>query len=192
LFLVQSIILTISLLLFFDILQTDIFLKDSNTFSLSLRLILYLPFLFFLNRFLLKKAIIKKNIYSVLILLSLCIILDGLGEILGWYNLARIIFSIQYDDILHFLCPIFLTISLCILFDSLLKVKTLVYILSLTSLSFLICIWEIYEYWSDYLFKTKLIGDLHDTILDMTLGIAGGIVAIFLFKMIRKFDYSLH
>lgn len=186
LFFIQIIILIISVLLLLNILHTNTFFITANTFSLSLRLIVYIPFLIILYRFLLKKAVSKENRYSILILLLFPIILDALGEILGWYYLDRIILDIQYDDILHFLSPIFLTISLSILFNSLLKIKTFTNILTLTSLSFLICIWEIYEYWNDYFFKTTMSPNLHDTILDMTLGIIGGVFAILFLKVNKK------
>ncbi len=92
---------------------------------------------------------------------------------------------IQYDDILHFFLPMILTISLNIMFLDFLKKKNLSNILSITTLSFLISIWEIYEYWSDRILKTTMFGDIHDTILDMTLGIFGGIIAIILLRIFK-------
>jgi hypothetical protein len=185
-FLTQIIILSITLLLLLDIVNIDVFFINEKTLSFTIRSSLFLLFQMFLYKFLLKKGLKPKNIYRVLILISFCIVLDGLGNILGWYDIKSILGPIQYDDILHFILPLVLTFSLSILFSFFLKIKNLTYILSLTTLSFLICIWEIYEYWSDYFFQTTMVGDLHDTILDMTLGIAGGVLAILLLIVFRK------
>lgn len=74
-----------------------------------------------------------------------------------------------------------------IVFIKILKKENLSNILSLSTLSFLICIWEIYEYCSDKIFNTTMLGDIHDTMLDMTLGICGGILALILLKVSKQF-----
>lgn len=128
----------------------------------------------------------EKKIFTILTLISLAVIFDGLGNIFGWYEMGGILGKIQYDDIMHLFLPLMLTLSLNILFRSILKKNSLSNILSITSLSFLICIWEIYEYWSDVLFHTTMLGDIHDTLLDMTLGILGGILALLLIRRFLK------
>jgi len=185
LFLIQLVILAISILLLLNIFNTSYLFKDSNTSSLILRIILYLFFQLVGKIVLERKGFEQKRIYSILALISISIILDELGYIFGWYEMGGILGIIQYDDILHFFLPMILTISLNIMFLDFLKKKNLSNILSITTLSFLISIWEIYEYWSDRILKTTMFGDIHDTILDMTLGIFGGIIAIILLRIFK-------
>lgn len=185
LYLIQLVILAISILLLLNIFNTSYLFKDSNTSSLILRIILYLFFQLVFKIVLERKGFEQKRIYSILALISISIILDGLGYIFGWYEMGGILGIIQYDDILHFFLPMILTISLNIMFLDFLKKKNLSNILSITTLSFLISIWEIYEYWSDRILKTTMFGDIHDTILDMTLGIFGGIIAIILLRIFK-------
>jgi len=138
----------------------------------------------------LEKMSFKPNeIFTILILTSIAVIFDAFGNIFGWYEMGTIIGKIEYDDILHLILPLLLTFSIKIFLKKLLKYDTLSYIFSLATISFLICIWEIYEYWSDILFHTTMLGDIHDTILDMSLGISGGILALILhrlFKVVNK------
>lgn len=174
----QLIIIGISILLLLNLFNTEIFIRNSNSSSLIFRILLFLLLQYLFKIIFEKRKLEEKKIFTILILISFAVILDGLGNIFGWYEMGGIIGEIQYDDIMHLFLPLMLTFCLNILFRSILKKNSLSNILSITSLSFLICIWEIYEYWSDVLFHTTMLGDIHDTLLDMTLGILGGILAL--------------
>jgi len=174
----QLIIICISILLLLNLFNTEIFIRNSNSSSLIFRILLFLLLQYLFKIIFEKRKLEEKKIFTILILISFAVILDGLGNIFGWYEMGAIIGEIQYDDIMHLFLPLMLTLSLNILFRSILNKSSLSNILSITSLSFLICIWEIYEYWSDVLFHTTMLGDIHDTLLDMTLGILGGILAL--------------
>lgn len=174
----QLIIIGISILLLLNLFNTEIFIRNSNSSSLIFRILLFLLLQYLFKIIFEKRKLEEKKIFTILILISFAVILDGLGNIFGWYEMGGIIGEIQYDDIMHLFLPLMLTFCLNILFRSILKKNSLSNILSITSLSFLICIWEIYEYWSDVIFHTTMLGDIHDTLLDMTLGILGGILAL--------------
>ena len=182
----QLIIIGISILLLLNLFNTEIFVRNSNSSSLIFRILLFLLLQYLFKTVFKKRGLEEKKIFTILTLISLAVIFDGLGNIFGWYEMGGIFGKIQYDDIMHLFLPLMLTLSLNILFRSILKKNSLSNILSITSLSFLICIWEIYEYWSDVLFHTTMLGDIHDTLLDMTLGILGGILALLLIRRFLK------
>ena len=173
-----QLIIGISILLLLNLFNTEIFVRNSNSSSLIFRILLFLLLQYLFKTVFKKRGLEEKKIFTILTLISLAVIFDGLGNIFGWYEMGGILGKIQYDDIMHLFLPLMLTFCLNILFRSILKKNSLSNILSITSLSFLICIWEIYEYWSDVLFHTTMLGDIHDTLLDMTLGILGGILAL--------------
>ena len=182
----QLIIIGISILLLLNLFNTEIFVRNSNSSSLIFRILLFFLLQYLFKTVFKKRGLEEKKIFTILTLISLAVIFDGLGNIFGWYEMGGILGKIQYDDIMHLFLPLMLTLSLNILFRSILKKNSLSNILSITSLSFLICIWEIYEYWSDVLFHTTMLGDIHDTLLDMTLGILGGILALLLIRRFLK------
>ena len=182
----QLIIIGISILLLLNLFNTEIFVRNSNSSSLIFRILLFLLLQYLFKTVFKKRGLEEKKIFTILTLISLAVIFDGLGNIFAWYEMGGILGKIQYDDIMHLFLPLMLTLSLNILFRSILKKNSLSNILSITSLSILICIWEIYEYWSDVLFHTTMLGDIHDTLLDMTLGILGGILALLLIRRFLK------
>ena len=136
--------------------------------------------------FLFKKRKYHKDMYRTvaLSLLSFVPFLDTLGNFYGWYDIDNILKIFWYDDIIHFLNPIFVSLSLYIYISKIKKLERkmslfLSVILSLTLSS----LWEIYEYWSDTLINTDMVkGGLDDTMQDLTFGLLG--VSVFALFMI--------
>lgn len=188
---VQIAIVLISIYLLLGIFDTGILIKDVNTGSLIVRILIFLLFQLFCYIVLEKKNFKSNEIFSILILISVAVIFDAFGNIFGWYEMGTIIAKIEYDDILHFFLPLLLTLAINIFSKRSIKNLFVSYILSLTTISFFICIWEIYEYWSDVIFHTTMLGDIHDTILDMSLGISGGILALILHILFKGVQNEL-
>lgn len=187
---IQTAIVFISLSLFLGIFNTGILFQDVNTSSMIVRILIFL-FLQLICYKVLEEMNFKPNeIFTILILISISVISDAFGNIFGWYEMGTIIGKVEYDDILHFLLPLLLTFSIEIFLTKHFKKELISYVFSIATISFLICIWEIYEYWSDIIFHTTMLGDIHDTILDMTLGISGGILALILHILFKKFKVS--
>lgn len=187
---IQTAIVFISLSLFLGIFNTGILFQDVNTSSMIVRILIFL-FLQLISYKVLEEMNFKPNeIFTILILISISVISDAFGNIFGWYEMGTIIGKVEYDDILHFLLPLLLTFSIEIFLTKHFKKELISYVFSIATISFLICIWEIYEYWSDIIFHTTMLGDIHDTILDMTLGISGGILALILHILFKKFKVS--
>jgi uncharacterized membrane protein YjdF len=118
----------------------------------------------------------------------LVLVLSAYAAILGEYftlNLYSIIF--QYDKVLHFLVPMALTLAF---YEKLKreKVKKMTFELSLFAAVGLEAIWEIIEYFIDFILNERMQGvfdtffhpmvpGLQDTIFDMGAGLLGGLAA---------------
>lgn len=144
--------------------------------------------------FFFKRKEYYKDIYRTvsISLLSSVFFLDTLGNFYGWYDINSILKVFWYDDITHFLNPIFISLSLYIYLSKIKKIEEKISFLLSILISFsLSTLWEIYEYWSDRLINTDMIkGGLEDTIQDLTLGLLGivlfAVVMIICLKRKRK------
>ncbi|NLZ24190.1 DUF2238 domain-containing protein [Candidatus Dojkabacteria bacterium] len=125
----------------------------------------------------------KKDILKTEILFSFSLppFLDTLGNFCGWYDINNILKFLWYDDIVHFLVPIFISFGFYRYFQRIKRLSMkLSLLLSATLTLTLSSLWEIYEYWSDRLTGTEMVkGGLDDTILDLSMGLLG----VFLFSL---------
>ena len=97
----QLIIICISILLLLNLFNTEIFIRNSNSSSLIFRILLFLLLQYLFKIIFEKRKLEEKKIFTILILISFAVILDGLGNIFGWYEMGAIIGEIQYDDTMH-------------------------------------------------------------------------------------------
>lgn len=121
--------------------------------------------------------------------LSLPFFLDTLGNFGGWYDINNILRFFWYDDIIHFLNPMFISFSMYIYFQKIKQLnKRISLLLSVTLSLSLSTIWEVYEYWSDTLTNTDMIkGGLDDTMLDLSMGFLGvSLFSLYIFFVKRK------
>ena len=167
------------LLLVSTVLKDDFVISDmTNRFS---RIVLFtVIFLIFFFIFLKKELFKKKNYVLILLLLSFTVYIDSVGN---YFNLYK---GTNFDDWVHFLNPLVISICIFIYFFRIKSLKRNISILLGSSISLsLIAIWEIYEYWSDILLDTHLVIGLEDTSTDLTYGLFGVVVSlifILLFK----------
>ncbi|MBX4211674.1 MAG: hypothetical protein KW806_02690 [Candidatus Yanofskybacteria bacterium] len=145
--------------------------------ALLFAVIIFLPQIFFRTSGQHKDFQIKKNvILNLQVILAVCFLLAGLGE-LGLWKLY--LYGFEYDKFVHFLVPMMLTISGShLLFhwwglkrkNAVLVTALLVFIGSLA--------WEALEFYSDRIFGTQLFGVYGqnlsgDTIWDVVFDILG-------------------
>lgn len=131
-----------------------------------------------------------KEINRVLIvfLLSCIFFLDTLGNFWGWYDVNGIFAILWFDDFVHFVVPILMSIGI---FRYLFNIKQYSKGISLvlaSTISFGITgLWEIYEYWSDRVVKTEMLkGGIDDTMIDLSAGLLGILVFYFVFSLLLK------
>jgi hypothetical protein len=180
----QFLLLVISTALYLGI-QSDLFVTDVNTGSLVFRLVVFILFQIFLYVWL-KKRIEEKRLFNILSLLSFVVVLDGVGNIFGLYDIPNILYGVQYDDILHFVIPGIMGFVGYLMFTDVKETKNIPLVLSFLIVCSLISIWEIYEYWSDVIFQTTMVPGLSDTILDMTLGVGGCLLVLLGIKVFKR------
>jgi len=127
--------------------------------------------------FLFKRKEYYKDTYRTvaLSLLSPIFFLDTLGNFYGWYDISSILKVFWYDDITHFLNPIFVSLSLYVYLSKIKKIEEEISLFLSILISFsLSTLWEIYEYWSDRFINTDMVkGGLDDTMQDLTSGLFG-------------------
>lgn len=136
-----------------------------------------------------KEALIKFQFY-----IALALILNGLGS-LGLFQLYR--YGLPYDKMLHFIIPLMATIWLtnfiCAWWDWEFKkaIVTAAILIMIGGIS-----WEILEYLSDLLLKTKSFGIYgeyinKDTIMDVLFNAAGIITGVIIL-LNRKITTLVH
>ena len=135
-----------------------------------------------------KKYYKDLNLVLIVFLLNVIFFLDTLGNFWGWYDVNGIFAILWYDDLVHFVAPLLTSIGI---FRSLVNIKQYSKGISLvlaSSISFGITVlWEIYEYWSDRLFSTRMLkGGIDDTMIDLSVGLLGIFVFYFVFGLLLK------
>ncbi|NMC08825.1 hypothetical protein GYA44_00655 [Candidatus Microgenomates bacterium] len=147
-----------------------------------------LTFTFLLLLSLKKKFYLDKNRSFILFLLTTILFFDTLGNFFGWFDVNGILRFLWFDDVIHFFSPILVSLS-CIWY--LYVVEKNEKYLSLVTASCvaltLSSIWEIYEYWSDRVYKTEMLkGGIEDTMSDMTAGLLGVIFFSICFCIVTR------
>jgi len=135
-----------------------------------------------------RKYYLEINRVVIAFLLSLIFLLDTLGNFWGWYDIDGIFVILWFDDFVHFVVPILISIGI---FRYLFNIKQDSRGISLglaSTISFSItALWEIYEYWSDRLFYTQMLkGGIDDTMIDLSVGFLGILVFYFVFGLLLK------
>lgn len=130
------------------------------------------------------------GIEVILFLGSLSILSDALGNLFGFYAINEYYGVWWYDKFVHFINPMLLTIGIFFFLSKIVWKSAEKRILILLSLTLMISIgsfWEIYEFFSDMLIGTSMVGGVEDSIGDLVWNSAGTIVGgivICLFKYI--------
>ena len=137
--------------------------------------------------------IIKRKYYDdfdwlfILFLLSAPFFLDTIGNFWALYDVNGIFGVFWYDDILHFIIPILISISF---FHYLYKMrgytKRLSILVSSTISLSLSTVWEIYEYSSDVLLGTDMVKGIADTMSDLSYALLGVCVFYVLFCIVIR------
>ena len=135
-----------------------------------------------------KKYYLEINRGVIVFLLSCIFFLDTLGNFWGWYDIDGIFAILWFDDFVHFVVPILISIGI---FRYLFNIKQYTKGVSLvlaSTISFGITgLWEIYEYWSDRVFDTEMLkGGIDDTMIDLSAGLLGILVFYLLFSLLIK------
>ena len=127
------------------------------------------------------------NKVLILFLLTISLLLDTVGNFWGLYDVEGILGVFWYDDVLHFIIPILIAISvLRYLYNIKGYSKRGSLILSSTISLSLSMLWEIYEYWCDELFGTEMVRGLADTMSDLTFAFLGVCLFYILFSIVLK------
>lgn len=178
-------------LMSFGLIPTDWYcfhnyLRRTGEFRLGMSLVPFITFalLSIINRF--KPWLTKKTILLVIFWLFLSVTLDALGNIFGWYGINESYGIIWYDNLTHTMGGINATSIMFIVWSDLVKKQRIKIPLRYkTALAFFSAFtigvfFEVYEYYSDVLIKTNMVGGVDDIITDIVYNTLGGAIAIFL------------
>jgi len=137
---------------------------------------------------------VKKKYYKdlnrvlIVFLLNVIFFLDTLGNFWGWYDINGIFAVLWFDDFVHFVAPLLISIGIFRYFFTIKQYSKGISLVLASSISFGITVlWEIYEYWSDRLFSTQMLkGGIDDTMIDLSVGLLGIFVFYFVFGLLLK------
>jgi len=131
-----------------------------------------------------------KDLNRVLIvfLLNVIFFLDTLGNFWGWYDINGIFAVLWFDDFVHFVAPLLISIGIFRYFFTIKQYSKGISLVLASSISFgITALWEIYEYWSDRLFSTQMLkGGIDDTMIDLSVGLLGIFVFYLVFGLLLK------
>jgi hypothetical protein len=144
----------------------------------SVLLILYLK----------RRYYLEINRVFIVFLLTLIFFLDTLGNFWGWYDINGIFAILWFDDFVHFVVPILISIGLLRYLFNIKQYSKGISLILASAISFgITSLWEIYEYWSDRLFDTKMLkGGIDDTMIDLSVGLLGILVFYLVFGLLLK------
>lgn len=133
-----------------------------------------------------KKYHIDFDKVFILFLVSTSIFIDTLGNFIGWYDVNNIVGVFWFDDLVHFIVPLLLTLALFwyLVFERKNSKKHSIllagsFIFSTSSL------WEMFEYWSDRVAGTELLkGGIEDTFNDLTADLLGVLLCCIVLRII--------
>jgi hypothetical protein len=105
-----------------------------------------------------KKYYKDLNRVLIVFLLNLIFFLDTLGNFWGWYDINGIFAVLWYDDFVHFVAPLLISIGIYRYLVNIKQYSKDISLVLASSISFgITALWEIYEYWSDRLFSTQML-----------------------------------
>lgn len=135
-----------------------------------------------------KKYYKDLNRVLMVFLLNAIFFIDTLGNFWGWYDINGIFAILWFDDFVHFVVPILMSIGLLRYFFNIKEYSKGISLALASTISFGITgLWEIYEYWSDRLFDTKMLkGGIDDTMIDLSVGLLGILVFYLVFGLLLK------
>ena len=141
-----------------------------------------------LTLYLKKKYYKDLNRVLIVFLLNVIFFLDTLGNFWGWYDINGIFAVLWFDDFVHFVAPLLISIGIFRYFFNIKQYSKGISLVLASSISFGITVlWEIYEYWSDRLFSTQMLkGGIDDTMIDLSVGLLGIFVFYFVFGLLLK------
>ncbi len=137
----------------------------------------------------LKKRYCKEiNRVIIVFLLSCIFFLDTLGNFWGWYDIDGIFAILWFDDFVHFIVPILISIGILRYLFNIKQHSKGISLALASAISFGITgLWEIYEYWSDLIFSTEMLkGGIDDTMIDLSVGLLGILVFYLVFGLLLK------
>ena len=135
-----------------------------------------------------KKYYKDLNRVLIVFLLNVIFFLDTLGNFWGWYDINGIFAVLWFDDFVHFVAPLLMSIGIFRYFFTIKQYSKGISLVLASSISFgITALWEIYEYWSDRLFSTQMLkGGIDDTMIDLSVGLLGIFVFYFVFGFLLK------
>ena len=135
-----------------------------------------------------KKYYKDLNRVLIVFLLNVIFFLDTLGNFWGWYDINGIFAVLWFDDFVHFVAPLLISIGIFRYFFTIKQYSKGISLVLASSISFgITALWEIYEYWSDRLFSTHMLkGGIDDTMIDLSVGLLGIFVFYFVFGFLLK------
>ena len=135
-----------------------------------------------------KKYYKDLNRVLIVFLLNVIFFLDTLGNFWGWYDINGIFAVLWFDDFVHFVAPLLISIGIFRYFFTIKQYSKGISLVLASSISFgITTLWEIYEYWSDRLFSTQMLkGGIDDTMIDLSVGLLGIFVFYFVFGLLLK------
>jgi len=195
---------TIANLMFIDILPKDwyffhSFLERTGIFRKTVSLGPFLNFIisFVLNRHLLTylillilhfvnkkfKILTEKSTLLIIFWFLSSITLDALGNVFGWYAVNESYGIIWYDDFSHVFGGFVATTISFILWENIisnhgiyLPLRYKIILSVLTGLA-IYTFYEIYEFYSDIIFKTTMVGGVADSMTDIVYNTVGATIA---------------
>ncbi len=135
-----------------------------------------------------KKYYKDLNRVLIVFLLNVIFFLDTLGNFWGWYDINGIFAVLWFDDFVHFVAPLLISIGIFRYFFTIKQYSKGISLVLASSISFgITALWEIYEYWSDRLFSTQMLkGGIDDTMMDLSVGLLGIFVFYLVFGLLLK------
>lgn len=135
-----------------------------------------------------RRYYLEINRVFIVFLLALIFLLDTLGNFWGWYDINGIFAILWFDDFVHFVVPILISIGLLRYLFNIKQYSKGISLILASAISFgITSLWEIYEYWSDRLFDTKMLkGGIDDTMIDLSVGLLGILVFYLVFGLLLK------
>lgn len=135
-----------------------------------------------------KKYYKDLNRVLMVFLLNVIFFIDTLGNFWGWYDIDGIFAILWFDDFVHFVVPILISIVIVRYLYFIKGYTKGISLVLASSISFGITgLWEIYEYWSDRIFLTQMLkGGVDDTMIDLSVGLLGILVFHLLFGFLLK------
>lgn len=186
-------------LMSFGVIPSDWFcfhnyLRHTGGFRLGMFIAPFATFaiLSIINRF--TNWLTQKSILLITFWLFLSVSLDALGNVFGWFAVNENYGKLWYDNVTHIVGGANATTIMFIIWNNTIKKQSanvsLKYKLAITFFSAVAIgtFYELYEYYSDILLKTQLVGSIEDSLTDIAYNTIGAsLAAILLFASHHRF-----